>query len=557
MKWLCLLILIPVLLLSTGCGNKAGYTDKVFSYNYYQHRYLESREAVRERAHRGANESIVLDNLRLGTAALADGDLNEAESALLRAYEYLISGGVNTEDRAVAATVFTEGALIWKGEPFEQAMAFYTIAAMYMVKQDWENARAAMSNSLFRLRDFKGNDSVEGVIETAVEDDDYLDEGYQEIDSEFALGYLLTATNYVLMGLPAEGERLFQQVEQLNPALRPLVRALRGNQYDTLLLVDAGVGPIKQRYGPDESLTRWVPDGRGSLPTITVSRDGRSLPLPTDQPTVDLWRLSQYPKWWSLEEIRRAKSAVGQFLMYSGAAALYAGSVYDSDEAMIAGGAAMIAGALMRATARADIRYLESLPRVTFVVPLQLGPGRHDLTITTTQETGRMVWHDLTSGRPGKPQVYYLRIHRSQPWYQDRPLQMNDHSEPLPDASPYILGGRDLSTPTEKAHARWSANGRAAGLGLGRLLELHQQEGIVYTPGSQGMSGRDGYDRALYRHLIEGGRVLWSPRPGTHAYERQIYGLDRPYEPRSEELKQLRRTQGITPTPAHPIENAP
>ena len=47
------------------------------------------------------DENFVLNNLRLGSAALAAYDLDTAESAFLRAYEVLNSVGVNDGGRCL------------------------------------------------------------------------------------------------------------------------------------------------------------------------------------------------------------------------------------------------------------------------------------------------------------------------------------------------------------------------------------------------------------------------------------------------------------------------
>jgi len=47
------------------------------------------------------NENYVLNNYRLGSAALAAGDLNTAETAFLRAYKVINSGDTNDPGRSL------------------------------------------------------------------------------------------------------------------------------------------------------------------------------------------------------------------------------------------------------------------------------------------------------------------------------------------------------------------------------------------------------------------------------------------------------------------------
>jgi len=407
-------------LLLGGCANKPQPRPAIAA--YYQYDYPFAAQYLRPLAENRKSEDVVLNNMRLGLAALAGGDLHEAQRALMTAYEYLRSGGVNTEDRTVAATWVNEGVLVWKGEPFEQAMSYYYVSALFMLQGDWENGRAAAQNSLFALRDFgevKGRTpTMQDIAEEAKRRErsgqgDYLEDGYDVIHSEFALGYLLVAMNYQYMGDGATARRIYDYVRQLRSDLEPLADTLQSGSYDALLLVDVGRGPAKVRYGPDGAMVRFDPDGRRH-PSLRVnaSVDGERVGHAGHQPVVDLWVLSQYPKWWSLESMRKAKSAIGTALMVGGATAASIGSRKRSKEAALAGAGAMIAGALLKASAQADIRQNEFLPRSVFIVPLMLGPNEHNVRIDVAGGGSTSgIWTGLRGGRVGSPAVYYLRLH--------------------------------------------------------------------------------------------------------------------------------------------------
>jgi tetratricopeptide (TPR) repeat protein len=520
------LILLAMLLgLLSAC--QAPRTASYAAGPYYAHRYPDARDIARPFAADPRNENVVLDNLRLGLASLADGDLDESERALLKAYEYLISGGVNAPDRVVTSTLFYEGIRIWKGDPFEQAMAFYHIAALYMIRGDWENARAAAANSLFALRDFKAAD-MQQIADRANDDEAYLDGGFEKIESQFTLGYLLVATNYVLMNQPEDARRMFDHVRSLRPNLAPLADALQANQYDALLLIDAGRGPTKQAHGPDDALVRYVPDGRREQPmSLSIALDGAGGSLmdgPWSVPVVDLWTLSQEPRWWSLEDMRRAKSAIGSALLVGGMGATMIGSGLDSDAAVYAGLGAMLAGLALKGSSKADVRYLEMLPRSVFVVPLNLGPGPRPVTLRIAGRTGvTATWHDLRGGSPGRPEVYYLRMHDGRynavPW-GDAPLYTVRADQIDPTSVPWLLGGRDLTPPSDEALRAYQNHGAMTSITTQQWIDAVRAQGFVLTPGPQGMTGEQALNPMLYRHVTEGGRALWTPRPGTHLYQR-------------------------------------
>ena len=216
--------LVAVLLPLGGCKSadeqRAGFSGVTA---YYQHRYNAAEDDMRPAASDRKSGDVVLNNMRLGMAALADGDRDEAERSLTRAYEYLTSGGVNAADRTITSTLLYEGAKVWKGEPYEQAMSFCYVSTLYMLRGDWENARAAANNSLFALKDFE-----------AAQDKEKNPEAYRAVESDFTLGYLMVAVNYVLMGQPLDATLIFDHVGQLRPDLKDLVETLRGGAYDTL-----------------------------------------------------------------------------------------------------------------------------------------------------------------------------------------------------------------------------------------------------------------------------------------------------------------------------------
>lgn len=547
---LTLLLILPVLF--TGCGGNS--TKNVGLASYYQHDYATARDRLRPLAADRRSENVVLNNMRLGMAALADGDYDEAELALMRAYEYLVSGGVNEADRTVFSTVVYEGVRVWKGDPYEQAMSYYYVAAYHMLIGDWENARAAASNSLFALRDFGDRDrgdqppDMQQIVTAAERADrrgvDFFNR-YRTVESEFALGYLLVGTNYALMGEPEDAAALFEIVRELRPDLENLANRLEAGDYDTLLLVDAGHGPRKEAYGPDNALIRYRPVGFHSpTPLISVAANGRALEHVGTRPVVDLWRLSQYPRWWSLENMRKAKSDIGTVLLGGGLGAAYIGSQVDSREAMYAGLAAAALGAALKGTAGADTRHLEFLPRTVFMVPLTLGPGEHDLSLHIQNDAGSSAtWRDMVAGEPGRPAVYYLRAHnaggRGMPrWSQQSSFSVTPEQLREGDR-PWIMGGRDLSPPTEALFDAYQAMGAFEGWTFGAFRDLYRDEGLVFRPGPQGQSGEAGLRPELYRHVVEGGKVLYTPSPGSHLYQRLRRQLHQPYSPRGDKLRNM------------------
>ena len=91
---------------TVGCSSPPRNYDAISA--YYRYDFTLAREALRGEAMTRNNEQVILNNTRLGMAALADGDLHEAEYALSRSFELLSTAGLN-KDRTVSAVLMHEG----------------------------------------------------------------------------------------------------------------------------------------------------------------------------------------------------------------------------------------------------------------------------------------------------------------------------------------------------------------------------------------------------------------------------------------------------------------
>ncbi|MHC4429352.1 MAG: hypothetical protein ACYS0D_12250, partial [Planctomycetota bacterium] len=462
---------------------------------YYAYDFTTAREELRPETQRN-DEQILLNTLRLGLAALADGDPVEAERALTHAFELLSTAGLN-RDRTTAAVFVHEGVRIWKGEPFEQALAYTWIASLYATLGDWENVRAAAANALFRLTDFGSDQDPETLARNAARDPQYLERGYTAVDTDFALGFLLQAIGSDLSG--AAGARgQFEAALQIDPNLGPLVDVLRERRYDTLLIVDYGKGPTKIAYGPDNALAAFAPQERTHGPMI-VRLDGRE--VARTAPVCNVSTMAVDHRWNNLEDVRRAKSAIGNLLVTGGAVAMHAGSHNDSGGAVLVGLGMLMAGLLTKSGAHADTRYLEFAPHVSYLVPVLLyQPAQLELEIVGEPGT-TLVLDDVEPGRPGQPRAIYLRLHGPDspqpPWLDaEGSLYTSDPDLDAPEY-PWILGGRDVSPPTRDTLAAYHAAGYLDDMTVRDLEDFYSAEAIRNDTG---------------RHILEGGEHLWHPQ---------------------------------------------
>jgi tetratricopeptide (TPR) repeat protein len=506
--------------------------------------YLYNRNAASST--KLSDKQYLLDRERLLMVTLADGLPEHAESLANRVYEILRIQGLNA-DKTVPSVVFNDGVRIWKGEPFEQAMAYAYVAIQKGSIGDWGNMRAAAESSLFLLRDFGVNERGERLstleiaqkaVQKGEEGDAYLDSGYVVGDTDFALGYLLHGIASHALGRTEEASDNFGRAVELRPELAAVTDAIASGRADTILIVDAGRGPSKVAYGPDGSLARFEPRTRSDDRTLSV--DGDAIGQRTLAQAADLNRMAQDHMWNNLEDVRKAKSTLGTALLVGG---IVVASAVDDDNgtAQIIGLSAAAIGALMKASAGADLRHLESLPQRTYIVPLDLPEEGATVRIRIGDlgqaEMALAGMRPPDSSRGERLQLRYVRIPTvSVPlaWMTSGEIRYGNDgwAADVPgDDMPYILGGRCVRAPTHEVMARYHARGRLLGMTLADLLELYRLEGIVTDPGDELLK--------VGVHVLEGGNSLACPQAGTAGYARLFGAEHPPYEPKSKEVRKL------------------
>jgi len=392
----CGVWLIAILPLAGGCAvNKVQRDADRAVGDYYAGDYASAVTHLNP-ASSVTNENFVLNNLRLGSAALAAYDLGTAEGAFLRAYEVLNSVGVNNGGRTLGAVLLSENIRVWRGEPFERATANFYLGLVYYMRRDYNNARAAFENALFKLRDY-GESKGKG-------------EQYREQESNFALAYLMLAKSYQRLGRDEVAQKTFARAVELRPDLAEVADAELNGRSNVLLVIDFGYGPHKVQ-NRDGSLAGFTPTPmeEGPPPPPVVRVDGER--VQTDglaRPPVDLLVLAQDKRWQSLDTIRAVKSVLGTGLMAGGF--IYGTQHNASPEIALA---AILGGALLKATSQADVRQWEMLPRTVYVLPLVLPPGTHDIAVEFPEVRGvRQEWHGLPAPPQGQEATYYFRMQR-------------------------------------------------------------------------------------------------------------------------------------------------
>lgn len=498
-----------------------------------------------------SDRNYILDRMRLLVASLADGDPWASEEAANETFSLLRTQGLNA-DKTVSSVVVNEGVKTWKGEPFEQAMSYAYIAIQKGMRGEWDNARAAANASLFLLKDFGENErgeklSTEELARRAAErgkgGDEYLDKGYVAARTDFALGYLLSGIASHALGRDDEASDNWNEAARLNPALGAVRDALMSGRVNTVLVVDAGKGPRKVATGPDGAIARFeaMTVSGDRLLAVRVEGEGGAGESERVAWACDVNGMSRSHLWNNLEDVRIAKSVIGDVLLKGGVIVAATANQRDSRQRatqQLIGLGMMAVGALSRAGAHADTRHLELLPERVYVVPLRIeGRGMRVTVEVEGEASSRLVLAGLGPPREGeRVQLRYAKLPlgwSGGAWATSgRVVYANDWwgERVEGDDLPYILGGRCVCRPTGAVLERYQSAGRLSGMTLVELENLYRAEGIALTP-----EDANGRSRV---HVLEGGDTLVSPLPGTAGYAR-LFGQEHgAYRPRSRELRE-------------------
>ena len=133
--------------LVTGCASQNHeHTIVRAVQDYYSGDYGAAANKLSKLADQ-TNEDFVVNNLRLGSVLLPAYELDDAEAAFLRAWEVINSTGVNNGGRTLGAVLVDEKIKVWKGEPFERAMASFYLGLIYYIRGDYGRATSPWRRS--------------------------------------------------------------------------------------------------------------------------------------------------------------------------------------------------------------------------------------------------------------------------------------------------------------------------------------------------------------------------------------------------------------------------
>lgn len=539
----CLLLMAGLLTALSACTQgyhaDARLLNLVSRAEFGQARGILTTQTPEPTHHR--NDLLVLT--KQGMLAMADGIPDAADRFYEPVFDILRTQGLNDDRTTDSIFVSEEGVRIWKGEPFEQAMTLAAMAENDAMRSDWGNMRASILNAMFHLRDYSKVPSVH-----ANNPDETI--GYVPVETNFALGYLLEAIAALELHRTADAGDALAAALAIDPTLQPVVETLQHGQYDTILIVDAGLGPRREAIGNAGTAIAYVPRSPSDSAPLGVTIGNAAS---TDDPDAPIWHwpvacdvneMALDARWQSLQSIRQFKAGLGQAMQLGGLILASTGDTQggDDDLARLGAGLSLVAlGAIAENNARADTRHNELLPQRVYIAPITLGQYVGPVQVSVLNHPG---WHMTLFGlehrRPGEHLVRYVRLPTREVSWAHAPaiLYGNDISGPIDHPTlPFILGGLDgrtLDGPyTQSIMHDYELAGLPVDITFEDMQDLYRQEGITQYPLDD--------QRLVTGHVFEGGHSLYTPYAGTTGYTRLVAHRHRPYEPHSSALNELRQ----------------
>lgn len=254
--------LLSLLGLVAGCASNA-YDSNDDAYWRNDPRSLVDayRDAVNDT---GPNALLGVEKLL--SAALLAHDRTNAEALAVRA-STLVNIYIAGEpgERDALGLLGQEKDKPFKGEPHERVMVDYYLGLLRFQTGDYEGALAAFRSAMNKDR---GSYLIPVERDRAREGTDNADRYLYE--DNYALLLFLAAKCCQLLDEPEDARKFFTRACEVLPNMKPLFEEGMEADINTLVLVEGGSAPRKQRTGPRGSILGYVPGSTSRLDRVQL-----------------------------------------------------------------------------------------------------------------------------------------------------------------------------------------------------------------------------------------------------------------------------------------------
>ncbi len=326
---------------------------------YYACDYGKAMAELSPKAKEGGKD-VALYNLHLLSASLAAGDYDTAERASKAAQSVMwnVEAG---KGKGTASLVSAEAIKVFKGEPFEKAMASIYGGILYFNRGDIDNARASFSRAVMAIK----------MKEEAHRDD-------------FALANLLQAKVFLRLGEDDNARLSLERVRKL-VGENPLFNADTLKAANALFVIELGRGPEKVRHGPGASLAAWK---RRDYPEqgAAVFVDGKEVGWAVQ--AGDLTYQAETKGKTAKDAVQVTKGVARDAAIVTTVIAADAAARGSKNAGWVALGAGLFA---LANQSQADIRQWDMLPDRLLVSGTKLPPGNHQIQVVFVDGRGNPI----------------------------------------------------------------------------------------------------------------------------------------------------------------------
>ncbi|MCK5269434.1 MAG: tetratricopeptide repeat protein [Sedimentisphaerales bacterium] len=224
-----LFVLLTTALLFSGCARKTPYEY------FYEGNFLEAKKAYKPLIPKDKNhKNHTYHCLHYASCAMEGGDYYCSDQYIANCQNRMEAIEGKSEQVAV---IFSESSKEYKGDPYEKAMASTYLGFAYLRQNDYERALA-----LFRK---------------ALVDDQDTRTKKIDMTKDFVTGHYFTGLSFCLLGEPENAAVEFNLAEKYS-APCDFYTVKKAKSSNCFLLIACGAGPVKNMYGPGNSMVKVV-----------------------------------------------------------------------------------------------------------------------------------------------------------------------------------------------------------------------------------------------------------------------------------------------------------